>query len=634
MGDVLARIKSDMGESAVIVHTRSFKRGGIFGIGAKTVYEVTANNAPPPATNSDDSRSRISAATSQRITRKRSARIKRDSGSLGSQSKQPALNKQAVAGDQTQDKEVIEIAKAFLKKRNAASRQASAAVTNTAPAIPSQKKTSPQKKPSLQPAKSTVKRSSRISTIRQSTATTNPQNEKTAETNTGLFSEVKSHKPAASRHAAAQYQSSPAHPVARRYVVDAQTGRVLKPASPKPIKMPSHQTTPQTDLGSSAATTVIKKPKQVVQQETPKATPEINIAAAVIESAEAFPPQTQASTVDNNPTVSAITPVPTEQIHQQSLKPQDSSHAAQDAAINEQLQSELTSLKQMVGQVLQRQSPASQPAMPEMLFKQYLSLIESDVAQDLADEVCSEVRDALTQEQMKNPETVRKEVVKRLAAYIPTAEEPTSKAKLPKGQPLIIALIGPTGVGKTTTIAKLAATYKLRQGLRVSLITTDTYRIAAVDQLRTYANIIGIPLKVALTPSEMTSALHTIRDTDVVLIDTAGRSPNDLNRIEEIQRFLDAANPHETHLVLSSTSSEKVLLRTIDRFDAVETDRLIFTKLDEAVSFGVIVNVMRQAGKQLSFVTTGQEVPDQIEAGQADRLARLILGEKLKDDCG
>jgi len=182
---------------------------------------------------------------------------------------------------------------------------------------------------------------------------------------------------------------------------------------------------------------------------------------------------------------------------------------------------------------------------------------------------------------------------------------------------------------KTTTVAKLAATCKLRENRSVTLITTDTYRIGAVDQLRTYAEVIGIPLKVVMTPAEKVDALKAIGETDVVLIDTAGRSPNDVRKIEEINAFIQAASPHETHLVLSSTSSEQVLLRTIDRFADVPTNRVIFTKLDEAVHFGTIVNVMRRLGKRLSFITTGQEVPDHIERGEPSRIARLLLGERL-----
>ena len=190
---------------------------------------------------------------------------------------------------------------------------------------------------------------------------------------------------------------------------------------------------------------------------------------------------------------------------------------------------------------------------------------------------------------------------------------------------MTIALVGPTGVGKTTTVAKLAASYKLRHGRRIGLITTDTYRIAAVDQLRMYADIIGVPLKVALTSDDMTTAVESFRDRDVILIDTAGRSQRDRPRISELSRLIDAARPHETHLVLAGNGNESVLIEAAQNFGAASPNRVIFTKLDEAVNFGVLLNVARRVSLQLSYVTTGQEVPDHIEVGRSDRIARLIL---------
>ena len=163
----------------------------------------------------------------------------------------------------------------------------------------------------------------------------------------------------------------------------------------------------------------------------------------------------------------------------------------------------------------------------------------------------------------------------------------------------------------------------------MALITIDTYRIAAVEQLRTYANIIGLTLHVVTTLDEMRQALEECRDADAVLIDTAGRSQRDGEKLDQLKAFLDVASPHETHLVLSSTCSQPVLMEAVERFSEVRTDRIIFTKLDEAVSFGVLVNVARKVNKQLSYVTTGQEVPHQIEPGQGERLAGLILGEKV-----
>ena len=232
---------------------------------------------------------------------------------------------------------------------------------------------------------------------------------------------------------------------------------------------------------------------------------------------------------------------------------------------------------------------------------------------------------------MDDPAIVQQQVLRRLAGYIQVSTDSVRIGRAPDGRPTTVALIGPTGVGKTTTVAKLAATYKLRHGKRVGLITCDTYRIAAVDQLRTYANIIGLPLKVVLTPTEMAAACDALCDCDVILIDTAGRSPRDSGRIEELKAFIGAARPHQTHLVLSSTAGEGALGEAARRFGQVGFDRVILTKLDEAVNFGVLLSIVRQVDAKLSFVTTGQEVPDHIEPGNAERLARIVLnGESAR----
>jgi flagellar biosynthesis protein FlhF len=304
-----------------------------------------------------------------------------------------------------------------------------------------------------------------------------------------------------------------------------------------------------------------------------------------------------------------------------------------------ELQAELASIKRLVGKVLQcSQTTAvnvagampsgltSMAGVSDPLFSLYLRLQESQVAPAIVEELIGVVRDELTSDELAEPEVVRQAMLRAIGARIPVVG---SMSKPDAGRPLTIALVGPTGVGKTTTIAKLAAAYKLRQGKKVGLVTSDTYRIAAVDQLRVYANIIGLPLKVVMTPREMSAACSALADHDVILIDTAGRSQHDATRLDELQTFIEASSPHETHLMLSSTVAEPVLAKAVEKFGALSPTRVIFSKLDEAVSFGVLLNVMHARKLKVSYVTTGQEVPDQIELAQADRLARLVLDGEL-----
>ncbi len=298
-----------------------------------------------------------------------------------------------------------------------------------------------------------------------------------------------------------------------------------------------------------------------------------------------------------------------------------------------ELRAELAAIRRMVGQIMQNSAhgdgdvPSRGPAMrmPEALLKHYVRLIENEVAQEIADELVAQIRDELTPGELGDEGIVRQAVLRRLEALLPVDAGACVPGRSEDGRAMTIALVGPTGVGKTTTIAKLAASYRLRHGKNVALITSDTYRIAAVDQLRTYAHIIGVPLRVVSTPGEMRTACRELASADVILIDTAGRSPSDAARLEELRGFIDACEPHQTHLVLSSAAGEGSIMRTVERFGALNPNLVIFTKLDEAASLGVLVNVASRIGAKLSFVTTGQEVPDDIEAGRADRLARLVL---------
>jgi flagellar biosynthesis protein FlhF len=188
----------------------------------------------------------------------------------------------------------------------------------------------------------------------------------------------------------------------------------------------------------------------------------------------------------------------------------------------------------------------------------------------------------------------------------------------------VVALVGPTGVGKTTTIAKIAANCRLRGNKRVGLVTIDTYRIAAVDQLRTYAEIIGLPLRAVLSTAELKQAIAAMSDLDVILIDTAGRSQNDQMRLSQLRSFIDAADADEVHLVLSAAANPRVAQAALERFGPLGANRITVTKLDEAASFGMILNVSSASEAPVAYVTTGQDVPEDIAPADPVALARLI----------
>lgn len=288
------------------------------------------------------------------------------------------------------------------------------------------------------------------------------------------------------------------------------------------------------------------------------------------------------------------------------------------------LTSEVTQLKTMMKDLVTQVRTQKSPQVPEELFDQYLHLIENLVADELAIEILKSLQKSLRPEMLTDKALVRERLAEQLEKLIPTCG-PIIRTKTVG--PHVVALIGPTGVGKTTTIAKLAANLKLREKHKVGLITIDTFRIAAIDQLKRYADILGSPLKVVGTPEDMPAAIASMADCAFILIDTAGRSPKDSLKLSELKRFLTFAEPDEVHLVLSSTSSEASFDLALEKFSEVRVDKLIFTKLDEAAQVGVVLNVVRKVNKGLAYVTTGQDVPDDIEAvGHGKRLARMILG--------
>lgn len=199
--------------------------------------------------------------------------------------------------------------------------------------------------------------------------------------------------------------------------------------------------------------------------------------------------------------------------------------------------------------------------------------------------------------------------------------------KLKRNAPRIIALVGPTGVGKTTTTAKLAAMYALNRGNKVALITMDIFRVGAVEQLKTYSRIMGIPLDVASTPKELEKAVEKHAACDLIFIDTAGRSHKDKEKLDEMKNFLDNKIPLEVFLCLSATTKDRELEEILNRFRIFQISKVVFTKIDECESFGNMVNLLMKDNLQIAYFTTGQRVPEDIEIATPAKLADMIFHE-------
>ena len=252
------------------------------------------------------------------------------------------------------------------------------------------------------------------------------------------------------------------------------------------------------------------------------------------------------------------------------------------------------------------------------------NLIDVETPEDLARELVEQAMRSLAASDGDDSKAARTHLVAAIGRAIEVAGPILSVPR----QRRLVALVGPTGVGKTTTTAKLAAHYRLHEHRRVGLITVDTYRIAAVEQLRTYADIIDLPMEVVSTPHEMQQAISRLADLDLILMDTAGRSPRDDVQIQELKSLLDEAQPDEVHLVLTCASGAATFVSNIERFAAVGANRLILTKLDEAQCLGALLPLLRTSRLPLSYVTDGQNVPDDIEVADPVRLAQQILGSR------
>jgi flagellar biosynthesis protein FlhF len=254
------------------------------------------------------------------------------------------------------------------------------------------------------------------------------------------------------------------------------------------------------------------------------------------------------------------------------------------------------------------------------LYSIYQNLIANEVDHKVAYKLVSIAGLNLSEDVIERPETLKKYMIMLIGKNIKVSgivKPTTKKAKL-------LYFLGPTGVGKTTSMAKLAAQCALKHR-NIALITVDTYRIAAVEQLKTYAKIINTPLEVATNPEQFVMAIDRHSDKEFIFIDTAGRSQLNKTQMDELNQYMIDYDPCEKHLVLSVTSKSSDLREIVKRFSKFNIDKLLFTKLDETSAFGPILNLAVTTQKQLSYLTTGQSVPQDIQVANQKRIAELVL---------
>jgi flagellar biosynthesis protein FlhF len=252
-------------------------------------------------------------------------------------------------------------------------------------------------------------------------------------------------------------------------------------------------------------------------------------------------------------------------------------------------------------------------------LKEYVDkLIYQEVSKPIIKTVVNQIKKS---EEFIDPSNVEDYVITSLSSLIPTTNFEIKK----RGKQKIVAIVGPTGVGKTTCIAKLAAISKILNNLKIGIISIDTYRLGAIDQLRIFSEVSNIDMLVAYEPNEMPSLIKKFSDKDLIFIDTAGRGQKNVKELEKTKEFLDIVKLDETYLALSATSSTKHLIDVTKKFDFFNYSALVVTKIDEGVVFGNILNVAVTSKKPLIYLTNGQVIPDDIIAADSDFVAKMVV---------
>lgn len=283
-----------------------------------------------------------------------------------------------------------------------------------------------------------------------------------------------------------------------------------------------------------------------------------------------------------------------------------------------EIKKEMNEMKKLLQEMKQSNSYAN---FPEEL-KPLLTFFESqELSKEFTLQIGNEIYTRMKEEKKDFSEEEQMEIAKTFLT--------NEFADLPFGgisySKKYINVLGPTGVGKTTTIAKIAARALLEDKKKIGFITTDTYRIAAIEQLRTYANLLQAPVEIAYNSKDFEEAILKLQDRDLIFIDTAGRNYKEMKFVDDLQHLIDFSLDMESFLVLSVTSKEEDMKTIIDKFTSFPIEKFIFTKVDETGSIGPMFNLMKQYGIGTAYYTDGQEVPEDIAEADLDRMLKLLL---------
>lgn len=564
MKDAMAQVKDELGDDAVILHTKKIKKGGILGYGAKEIFEVTA----------------ALDEVTRRPPKKRPERL-------------PTLAElQAeAAGSETKPKSAVPLPQGH-----------AAALPQAVPAAPAQQvsvpvPTGPPAAPvpplmqSAQPMQQPLPIESQQPMQQPRLSQSAAKSYRTAGTEAAVAE--------AARQARAAAPASPDDASAEPFVPSFPSGKA--PEAPFQPLVPSAGEAPQ------------KPPARKARRRKPAQPKRRKVHAAEAKEAAGAEVEREASSsrrVKREEDEAASS----QEKRREDESPSVKSEEERQRETIEELQNELAQMKAMLVQVVSKEkTPEDEMSLQQVLKQQE---VESDIIDDVVLQLPAE---AILAD--KDTPLALDGLTKYLADNVQMADGLELKSRKRK----IAALLGPTGVGKTTTLAKIAAQCVLEKGISTAFITADTYRISAVEQLKTYADILGLPIAIVYTPDELKEAIQKFRQKQLILIDTAGRSQHNRRQMAELKEFLAVNQNIEKYLVLSATTKNEDAKDIIDKFSVCKPDKVIFTKTDETKSLGIILNILRRKEMRLSYLTNGQSVPDDIVPAEAGKLAELFL---------
>ena len=648
MKDAMTAMKAELGEDAVILHSKKYKEGGILGIGSREVVEITAAveetslpkrtdtlrlNHPTVAPNSlltrykTDGTEQGVAEAEQRVEKLTQLdELAEKVSAQKAQASEPSKDFEAILQAETQEMQLeIRNEELGMEDDSVSAEEKSESIEET----PSSEETIQSDEPTSQPEESIQSDESTSQpeeSIQFDEPTSQPEESAQSDEQTSQPEEsIQSEEPTSQSEETAQPDESTSQPE-------------------ESIQPDESTSQPEESLQSEEPTS---QPEESAQPAEPTPKPEEKV-----QHVEPSPLQMPIFTQEQMAQTQAMLMAQFNQMQmmQQAAIAQAQAQAQEQLRLQQAQAAEQFRLQQVQAQQAQQAATIAKPA-PDPKSEEKIKRLEEEIAQMKA--LLAEVlgrdpkKGTVSLHEALKLQEVSEEVLAEIATQSTAGEtladihSPSAKntlvnylndhvkftdgIKLNRHGVRIVALLGTTGVGKTTTLAKIAAKFVLEQRTNVALITADTYRISAVEQLKTYSDILELPLEIVYNPAELALAIERHRNKELILIDTAGRSQHNEYQMRELEEFLRINPRIEKHLVISSTTKLTDARQIMNKFSQVTPDRIIFTKTDETGSLGMIINLLRDNTYSLSYLTTGQSVPDDIERANADVLANLLI---------